>query len=63
MLSILRVALYVVLFFMLLSVVIGLASATTGLVEKVALVAVAGVLIWLPSLLRRIGARSPSRST
>ncbi len=59
-LRLLRLALQVVLFFLLLSVVVGVASAETGLVEKSALVALAGILIWLASLVRRIGARSVS---
>ena len=61
-LRLLRLALQVVLFFMLLSTVVGLASAETGLVEKCVLAALAGVLIWLASLVRRIGARSTLRS-
>ena len=40
---------------MLLSVVVGVASADTGPVEKAVLVALAGALIWLASLARRIG--------
>jgi hypothetical protein len=58
---IVRFALYVVLFFMLLSVVVALGSAFTGPFEKIALIAVAGVLIWLATFVRRVGTRSPSR--
>jgi len=61
-LRLLRLALQVVLFFMLLSVVVGVASAQTGLLEKGVLVALAGLLIWLASLVRRIGTRSVLRS-
>jgi hypothetical protein len=53
-----RVALYAVLFFTLLSVVVALASASTGPLEKFALIAVIGMLIWLASHLRRVGKRS-----
>ena len=60
-LQILRLGLQVVLFFLLLSVVVGLASADTGLVEKLALLAVGAVLIYLSSLVRRICAPSPPR--
>ena len=52
----LRLALQAVLFFMLLSVVVGLVSAETGIVEKGVLVSLAALLIWLASLVRRIGA-------
>ena len=63
MVALVRLALQVVLFFLLLSSVVGLASAQTGVVEKAVLVALGGVLIWLASLVRRIGARSLPRST
>jgi hypothetical protein len=62
-LALLRLGLQVVLFFSLVAVVIGLAAAETGLVEKGALVALGAVLIWLASLVRRIGERSAPRST
>ena len=52
----LRLALQVILFFLLLSVAVAIGSAETGVVEKVALCAVAGVLVWLASRVRRIGA-------
>src|SRR5215210_890082 len=61
-LSLLRLGVQVVLFFTLLSVVIGLATAETGLVEKGALVALGGVVIWVAALVRRIGGRSTARS-
>jgi hypothetical protein len=56
MLRLLRLALQVVLFLLLLSVVIAIASAQTGTVEKAALIAAGAVLIWLASRVRRIGA-------
>jgi hypothetical protein len=54
--SLLRVALQVVLFFLLLSLVVAVAAAETGVVEKVALIAAGVVLVWLASRVRRIGA-------
>ena len=62
MLALVRLALQVLLFFLLLSVVVGLASAHTGPVEKGVLAALAGLLIGLASLVRRIGAQSVARS-
>ena len=56
MLRLLRLALQVVLFFLLLSLVVAVASAQTGAVEKVALVAAGAGLVWLASHVRRIGA-------
>jgi hypothetical protein len=53
----LRLALQVVLFFVLLSLVVAVASAQTGTVEKVALIAAGALLVWLASRVRRIGAR------
>ena len=52
----LRLALQVVLFFLLLSLVVAIAAAETGLVEKVALIIAGVVLVWLASRVRRIGA-------
>jgi hypothetical protein len=52
----LRVALQVVLFFLLLSAVVGVAAEQTGVAEKVVLAAIGGVLVWLASLVRRIDA-------
>jgi hypothetical protein len=56
MLRLLRLALQVVLFFLLLSLVVAVASAQTGTVEKAALIAAGAILIWLASRVRRIGA-------
>jgi hypothetical protein len=56
MMRLLRLALQVVLFFLLLSLVVAVAAAETGLVEKVALITAAVVLVWLASRVRRIGA-------
>jgi hypothetical protein len=56
MITLLRLALQVVLFFLLLSLVVAVASAETGTVEKVVLIAVGCVLVWLASRVRRIGA-------
>ncbi|MGH2744855.1 MAG: transposase [Thermoleophilaceae bacterium] len=55
MLRVVRIALQVVIFFLLLSVVVGVASGHTGLVEKAALVAVGALLIWAASLVWRLG--------
>jgi hypothetical protein len=56
MIKLLRLAIQVVLFFLLLSLVVAVASAQTGIVEKVALIAAGAVLVWLASCVRRIGA-------
>ncbi len=56
MIRLLRVALQVVLFLLLLSLVVAIAAAQTGTVEKVALIAAGALLVWLASLVRRIGA-------
>jgi hypothetical protein len=56
MLRLLRFALQVVLFFLLLSLVVAVASAQTGTVEKVALIAAGALFVWLASRVRRIGA-------
>jgi hypothetical protein len=50
-----RLALQVVLFFLLVGVAIGIGSAETGALEKLVLAIVAGVLVWLAALVRRIG--------
>jgi hypothetical protein len=55
MLRLLRFALQLVLFFLLLSFVVAVGSAQTGPVEKVALIAPSVVLIWLASRVRRSG--------
>ncbi len=56
MIRLLRLALQVVLFFLLLSLLVAVASGHTGTVEKVALAAAGAVLVWLASRVRRIGA-------
>lgn len=56
MMRLLRLALQVVLFFLLLSLVVAVAAAETGLVEKAALITAGVVLVWLASRVRRIGA-------
>jgi hypothetical protein len=56
MLRLLRLALQVVLFFLLLSLVVAVAAAETGVVEKIALAVAGVVLVWVASLVRRIGA-------
>jgi hypothetical protein len=56
MMRLLRLALQVVLFFLLLSLVVAVAAAETGLVEKVALITAGVVLVWLAARVRRIGA-------
>ena len=56
MIGLLRLALQIVLFFLLLSLVVAVASAQTGTVEKVALIAAGAALVWLASRVRRIGA-------
>jgi hypothetical protein len=52
----LRLALQVVLFFVLLSLVVAVGSAQTGILEKVLLIAAGAVFVWLASWVRRIGA-------
>jgi hypothetical protein len=56
MIRLLRLALQVVLFFLLLSLVVAVASMHTGTVEKVVLIAAGAVLVWLASRVQRIGA-------
>ena len=56
MLRLLRLALQVVLFLLLLALVVAVASGQTGIVETVVLVAAGAVLVWLASRVRRIGA-------
>jgi hypothetical protein len=55
MIGLLRLALQVVLFFLLLSLVVAVASANTGIVEKAALIAAGAALVWLAARVRRIG--------
>jgi hypothetical protein len=62
MFRLLRLALQLVLLFLLLSVVVAVGSAETGLVEKAALVAAGVVLVWLASRARRIGAPPPDHA-
>lgn len=50
-----RIALQIVLFFALLSAVVGVASGDTGLLEKAVLVAIGALLVWIASLVRRLG--------
>ena len=57
-----RLALQAVLFFLLLGAVLGLASEETGVLEKIALAALIGALIWLAALVRRIGGPSAPHS-
>lgn len=57
MLRALRLAVQFVLFFLLLSAVIGVSSSETGVVEKGALIVYGGVLVWLASRVRGLGAR------
>ena len=56
MMKLLRLALQVVLFFLLLSLVLAVASGQVGTVETVALIAAGAVLVWLAARVRRIGA-------
>jgi hypothetical protein len=56
MIRVLRIALQLVLFFLLLALVVAVASAYTGTVEKAALIAAAAALVWIASRVRRIGA-------
>jgi hypothetical protein len=51
----LRIALQVVLVFLLLSLVVAVAAEQTGIFEKVALIAAGAALVWLASRVRRIG--------
>lgn len=52
----LRIALLVVLFLLLVSVVVGVVAGETGALEKAVLVVFGLVLIWLVRPVRRIGA-------
>ena len=56
MLRLLRIALQVVLFFLLMSVVIGIGAAETGPLEKGAMTVIGLALVWVASRVRRIGA-------
>jgi hypothetical protein len=61
MLTLIRLSLQVVLFFLLLSVVVGIAAGETGAAEKVVLAGLGGALLWLASRVRRIGIPSGPR--
>jgi hypothetical protein len=61
MLTIVRLALQVVLFFVLLGLVVAVAAAETGIAEKAVLVAAGAALIWLAPKVRQIGRRSSPR--
>jgi hypothetical protein len=63
MLRLLRLALQVLLFFLLLGSAIGIGSGETGAIEKLALAALAGGLVWLAALVRRIGAPGRPRTS
>jgi hypothetical protein len=55
MIRLLRLALQVVLFFLLLSLVVAAGSAQTGILEKALLITAGAVFVWLASRVRRIG--------
>lgn len=55
MLAIVRIALQGVLFFLLLGVAITLGDGNVGLVEKVVAGAIGVLLIWVASVVRRVG--------
>ena len=53
--GLLRIALQVVLFFLMLSLVVAVATEETGTFEKAALIPIGAALVWLASRVRRIG--------
>jgi hypothetical protein len=55
-----RIALQIVLVFLLLGVVVGVADASTGVAEKVVLVGIGALLVWAAVLVRRLGHRGPA---
>jgi hypothetical protein len=57
MLRLLRLGLQLVLFFLLLSVVVAVAAAETGLLEKGALLLFGAGLVWLASRVREMSTR------
>jgi hypothetical protein len=57
---VLRLALQLVLFFMLLAVVIGVAAEETGLWEKATLLLLGAAFVWLASRVRASAALTPS---
>jgi len=56
MIRLLRLALQIVLFVLLLSLVVAVGSAQTGIVETAALIAAGVLLVWVASRVRRIRA-------
>jgi peptidoglycan/LPS O-acetylase OafA/YrhL len=60
MIRLLRRALQLVAFLLLLSLVVALAGEYTGPVEKVVLVAMGVAVVWLAARVRRIGEPRPS---
>jgi hypothetical protein len=58
-LALARIGLQLVLFFVLLSAVIGVGSADTGAFEKAALVALGVAVVWIAPHVRRIGRQPP----
>ena len=61
MIRLLRLVLQVVLFLILLSLVVAVGSAETGILEKVVLIAAGAVFVWLAPGVRRIGAPARQR--
>jgi hypothetical protein len=55
MLRLLRIALQVVIFFLLIGVVMGIGAAETGPIEKVVLVPIGLALVWLAAQVRGLG--------
>ena len=60
---VLRILLQAILFFLLLGIVLAIGSPETGVVEKLALAAVAAGLVWIAVLVRHIGHPHGPRST
>ncbi len=54
MIVLIRVALQIVLFFLLIGLIVAIAAAETGIVEKIVLAVAAALLIWTASRVRRI---------
>jgi hypothetical protein len=54
--TLIRVALQVVLFFLLLGAVVAIGDPQTGLVEKVAIGLFGLLLVWVAAVVRRFGA-------
>ncbi len=57
----LRIAIQCVLVLLLISVAIAIGASETGPAEKVALVVIAGLLVYVATWLRRLGARPQPR--